>query len=202
MNLQCPLLPFAVLSLVLSGCEGSAEPVAADTSVEVVDVAVHDQDLESIEWVETPWWGTPENLDEAQAIWAQMSGENFASTWTLMPGTTRNLLSNAPHGGVVNVYLNDAAAVDPSHLAAGSIVVKASMSTPGAPAHRYSVIKKIPDFDPEHQDWFWVEYDDIGHVVTDDRGTPLAGAIGPNKTSDCVSCHKFDSDFVFLNPTQ
>lgn len=191
-------LLLAALTLMFAGCTGEEETTDTASSVDSISDQTSTADVVADVPI-TPWWGTADDLTQAAAIWDEINGEDFSNTWALMPGTKRNMTSDAPHGGNANVYINSIAAGEPTNLAPGSIIVKASMPAAGAPVSSYSLIKKIPGFDPDHQNWFWAEYNSTGGVVSDEDGVPLAGAIGPNKTSDCLKCHSFDEDFVFLN---
>ena len=71
-------------------------------------------------------------------------------------------------------------------LPEGSIIVKEGYSdSSGSELNKITIMKKINGFDPEHNDWFWANYNE---------GGGLGGANG--SVSSCYSCHTSGKDYL------
>ena len=102
--------------------------------------------------------------------------------------------SRGPHGVFHRTYLNRAAASG-KEPAQGSIVVHESYARDKRKLLDVVVMCRIPNFDPEHGDWFWVKYRPDG-VVSRLGQTKLAGQV-----VSCIDCHQKapGDDFVYGN---
>ena len=123
-------------------------------------------------------------LDEeiAVGVWDEINGYE---SWT-QPGNFSGIQeSNSVHGNYVQIWLNEisseflhdttAGMIMPS----GSIIIKEAYSDIlGENTTGITVMKKITDYDPTHNDWFWVSYKFNGS---------LAGKNGA--VEFCYSCH-------------
>ena len=103
-------------------------------------------------------------LDEeiAVGVWDEINGYE---SWT-QPGNFSGIQeSNSVHGNYVQIWLNEisseflhdttAGEIMPS----GSIIIKEAYSNIlGENTTGITVMKKITDYDPTHNDWFWVSY--------------------------------------------
>ena len=133
-------------------------------------------------------------LDEKMAVgvWDEINGYK---SWT-QPGNFSGIQeSNSAHGNYVQIWLNEisseflhdttAGEIMPS----GSIIIKEAYSNIlGEYTTGITVMKKITDYDPTHNDWFWVSYKFNGS---------LAGKNGAEEF--CYSCHHSGKDYVLFN---
>ena len=133
-------------------------------------------------------------LDEeiAVGVWDEINGYE---SWT-QPGNFSGIQeSNSVHGNYVQIWLNEiyseflhdttAGMIMPS----GSIIIKEAYSDIlGENTTGITVMKKITDYDPTHNDWFWVSYKFNGS---------LAGKNGAEEF--CYSCHHSGKDYVLFN---
>jgi hypothetical protein len=110
---------------------------------------------------------------------------------------TQFLKSGEPHGNVVRIFVNDvaleaAAAEDfGGILPAGSIVLKenymgADPEDPGELA-ALTIMYKVEGFNPEANDWFWVE------AAGDGSAIDLEGAV-----AGCIGCHSQPNNADYL----
>ena len=74
-------------------------------------------------------------------------------------------------------------------MPSGSIIIKeAYTDEQGENKTGITVMKKIIDYDPMNNDWFWVSYKPDGS---------LAGKNGAEES--CYSCHHSGKDYVLFN---
>ena len=108
-----------------------------------------------------PPFGSRVDLDAAASLWKSMMGYK---SWSPYPGLAGWQDGNSPHGKVLRYYVNSTAARDP--MANGAIIIKenyGARSTGSLMA--VTVMKKVPGYDPENEDWFWVKFDPSGTVM-------------------------------------
>jgi hypothetical protein len=121
----------------------------------------------------------------ARALWNELHAQDYRS-WQRAPGYESRRGSDAPHGGAVDIYLNEVAAealgADPpvTQWPEGAIVVKDGWD--GDDLDQVAVMQRRAD------GWYWAEYDADGDSVY--SGKPDA----------CIQCHKSGADFVRAFP--
>ncbi len=133
-------------------------------------------------------------LDEeiAVGVWDEINGYE---SWTQPEIFSGIQESNSVHGNYVQIWLNEisseflhdttAGEIMPS----GSIIIKEAYSNIlGENTTGITVMKKITDYDPTHNDWFWVNYKFNGS---------LAGKNGAEEF--CYSCQHSGKDYVLFN---
>ena len=119
--------------------------------------------------------------EEARALLARVRAEGYRS-WDRAPGYEERRESSAPHGGAVDIYVNDRVAEVLALEAAaaewpeGSVIVKDGFS--GSSLELIAVMEKRSD------GWYWAEYDAAGDP--DYAGRPAI----------CTDCHRRGSDYV------
>ncbi len=70
----------------------------------------------------------------------------------------------------------------------GSILVKEGYSdSEGQSLNKITIMKKIDGYDPDHNNWFWANYNEGGE---------LAGKNG--KESSCYNCHISGNDYLLF----
>ena len=125
----------------------------------------------------------------ANDIWEEIQGYK---TWDQNPEFLGIQSGDSPHGEYVQIWANtiakeffDIAQTD-DLLPEGSIIVKEGYSdSSGSELNKITIMKKINGFDPEHNDWFWANYNE---------GGGLGGANG--SVSSCYSCHTSGKDYL------
>lgn len=102
--------------------------------------------------------------------------------WDRAPGYESRRSSNAPHGGAVDIYVNDVltdalmGSVAISEWPVGSIIVK-----DGFDGNDLDLIAMMEKRD---SGWFWAEFDSDGDSLYSGR------------PSLCIDCHRRGADFV------
>lgn len=147
------------LALLIVACGGGGQADLPDTD----GPAVMDYVLETDPYTE---WGT----------WPSDQWNNFNA----------NLVSGAPHGNVVRIYVNEVAleAADSfeGSLPEGSMIVKENYvgEDPDNPGQMDSItiMYKVDGFNAEANDWFWVKAKPDGQQID------AEGAV-----DGCIGCH-------------
>ena len=121
------------------------------------------------------------------------------TTWGTWPSDewnnfNTNLVSGAPHGNVVHIYVNDIAldAADEfdGELPPGSMIVKENYAgtDPDNPGEldALTVMYKTDDFNPDAGNWYWV------------KGKPSGQVDAEGAVDGCIGCHSQagNKDFV------
>jgi hypothetical protein len=127
--------------------------------------------------------GCGDNQDDggARALLQKIQADRYR-TWDRAPGYEARRSSNAPHGGAVDIYVNDrvsevlALAEPLVSWPVGSIIAKDGFD--GSDLELIAVMEKRAD------GWFWAEYDSDGDPFY--SGRPEV----------CTDCHRSGSDFV------
>jgi hypothetical protein len=127
--------------------------------------------------------GCGDNQDDAgaRALLKRVQSESYRE-WQRAPGYEARRSSNAPHGGAVEIYVNDVVAellaletpIDTWPI--GSLIAKDGYS--GGSLELTALMEKRED------GWYWAEYDDDGDPAY--SGHPDL----------CIDCHRSGSDFV------
>lgn len=123
-------------------------------------------------------------------VWAYLLGENYQETWTLWPGKGEKYPGAEPHGMLLTTYLNSTA-LDALNAKAGSmpdasIIVKENYMPDGTLAAT-TVMYKVPEYNPEFNDWFWTKVKADGSIEAE------------GKVAGCQACHgaKSSNDYVY-----
>lgn len=145
-------------------------------------------------------------------FWQYLIGNNYKN-WAPAPGQDGDFYSGQmPHGALLKMYINRDAASNIEVLKSGSVVVLENYRSDRS-LKSISVMYRTEGFNPEANDWYWVEYNPDGSVVEDvstaeepqegsdvilelPKATKLMG-----KANQCISCHQRakSKDFVFFN---
>ena len=132
---------------------------------------------------------TEEDQQMAEELWQTLQDTEYADNWATTPKGTF-YRGQEPHGALISTYLNpeaeQAMEAQPGTMPDGAIIVKENY-TEDRDLVGTTVMQKVEGYDPEHNDWFWAQYDPDGQV----------GAAG--QVADCISCHGAvqSNDYVF-----
>lgn len=138
----------------------------------------------------------------AEGIWSKIQIENYRENWKMWPGKEAFSPGEEPHGALSTTYLNDTAydALEnkEKQLPHGSILVKEDY-TPAKELTAITVMKKIEEYNPEANDWYWVQYRMNGEVATKKKNGKIMILAG--KVSDCSDCHarRNNNDYIFTS---
>lgn len=125
--------------------------------------------------------GDNQQPEQAAALYRELQAMDYRS-WPRAPGYQARRTSRAPHGGAVEIYVNDVVAdalaqgVPEQAWPVGSLIVKDGFDG--------SELELVAVMDKREDGWFWAEYDDEGDA--DYSGKPGL----------CIDCHRAGSDFV------
>lgn len=125
--------------------------------------------------------GDDQRPQAAAELWDRIHADGYRQ-WARAPGYEARRSSDAPHGGAVDIYVNDVVAkalAAEGSLAAwpeGSLVVK-----DGFDGDSFELVAAMEKRDGS---WFWAEYDSEGSA---------SHSGGP---SVCTDCHASGADFV------
>lgn len=138
----------------------------------------------------------------AQELWSKMQIESYRENWDMWPGKEALHSGREPHGALSTTYLNDTAydalANKEKQLPHGSILVKENY-TSAKELTTITVMKKIEGYNPEANDWYWVQYGTDGEVTTKEKNGEIMTLAG--KVSDCSDCHvrRNNNDYIFTS---
>ena len=129
----------------------------------------------------------------ANEIWDEIQGYE---TWVQDSTFAEIQSGNSPHGDYVQIWLNETVAnffknpdtLENVILPVGSILVKEGYSdSEGQSLNKITIMKKIDGYDPDHNNWFWANYNEGGE---------LAGKHGIE--SSCYNCHISGNDYLLF----
>ena len=122
----------------------------------------------------------------ADGVCGHLTSTDYES-WDRWPGTTDQHPGNAPHGALLTTYINDVAA---AALAAGAeampfgaIVVKNNYMPDGMLAATTAMVK-TEDFNPEHNNWWFLKQLADGTVEAEGRFAGCEGCHGTVAAND------------------
>ncbi len=150
------------------------------------------------EMMKPPFGGT-EDMQRAGNLWSRMSGYR---SWPSYPDLGGFQDGQSPHGKFLKYHINSAASNNHRNPGAGSIIVKENyMSASPSALGAITVMEKVPGYDPENGDWFWVKFAPDGSVMKNPKGMSLAGRVAKGMEQGCIACHANadGGDFLFIN---
>lgn len=130
------------------------------------------------------------------AVWEHLQEVDYRDEWELWPGTTELYEGGEPHGLQLTTYVNDRAleALEAGRtvMPAGAMIVKENF-TPEEELASVTVMYKVPEFNPEHGDWFFSKYLPDGEVDRTPEGQPMEGEV-----AGCQNCHSLQEEADYL----
>ena len=146
-------------------------------------------------------------------FWKYLVGNNYKN-WS--PGFSKSAgfyQGKNPHGEYLKMYVNRTAAGNINDLAVGSVVILENYLRDQS-LKTISVMYRTTGFNPDGNDWYWIEYKPDGSVVRSAakdsekqnliRNVSLTASpkrMIMGKASNCIQCHQSaaGNDFVFSN---
>lgn len=112
-------------------------------------------------------------------VWAHIQEADYQMEWWLWPGKGQQYVALAPHDRIT-IYMNDVALLalqqGASSMPNGSFVVAENYDEEGS-IRTITTMYKYPSYNPEANNWFWLENDPEGTVIQD------------GKVQGCIGCH-------------
>ena len=143
-------------------------------------------------------------------FWKYLIGNNYKN-WCPGPSQTGDFYTGQnPHGALLKMYLNRTAAGRTQDFPMGSVIILENYRADKS-LKTVSVMYRTSGFNPEGNDWYWVEYNPDGTVVkstvASDSNINNVSINSGNmqktmgRASNCISCHQSGEgvDFVFFN---
>ena len=146
-------------------------------------------------------------------FWKYLIGNNYKN-WSPGPGQNGDFYTGQnPHGALLKMYLNRTAAGKTQKFPMGSVIILENYRADRS-LKTISVMYRTDGFNPQGNDWYWIEYHPDGTVVKAPAASgskqsevshasfhtgELQKTMG--KASNCMSCHQGGEglDFVFFN---
>lgn len=128
------------------------------------------------------------------SLWAHMRRADFKRNWSTWPGKGKLYRGREPHGALLTTYLNglayDALTNKAGRMPAGAIIVKENYA-PDSTLAATTVMYKVPGYNPEAGDWYWVKFLADGKV--DGNG------MAQGRVPMCIQCHgaQKSNDYLF-----
>lgn len=135
----------------------------------------------------------PPSQPDAEALWRHINQQDNFRNWGTWQDFDTKAKSFMPYGFYRRIYVNATARQAKGNpLPAGSILVWEGYGmddntyAPTDQVVAYGVMYKLPGFNPQAGDWFWVHYSGTGKVMES----------GP--VNKCIDCHDTarDNDWV------
>lgn len=138
----------------------------------------------------------------AKQFWDYLKRAQYRN-WAPAPNISADFtMGDSPHGTFVRLYVNRTAYADIDHLAYGSILVQENYDV-DKKLQNVTVLYRSLDSAPDHNDWYWIQYNDDGSLASTEgdpkemsKEVPLSGRI-----QTCIECHQkaAGDDFVYSN---
>ena len=123
----------------------------------------------------------------ADGVWAHLTSNDYES-WDRWPGTTHQYAGAEPHGALLTTYVNEVAAAalaaGETMMPLGSIVVKNNYSPDGAMMGAVTAMVKTADFNPDHNNWWFLKRNGDGSVDAAGRFAGCEGCHGAVAAND------------------
>ena len=143
-------------------------------------------------------------------FWKYLIGNNYKN-WSPGPEQTGDFYTGQnPHGALLKMYLNRTAAGRTQDFPMGSVIILENYRADKS-LKTISVMYRTDGFNPQGNDWYWIEYHPDGTVVksavASDSQIKNVSLDADNmqktmgRASNCMSCHQSGEglDFVFFN---
>lgn len=131
----------------------------------------------------------------AEDLWKHLQEADYTENWKPYGNAPEGFYEGTrPHGALLRTFGNETAVSHTDELPPGSIIVKENYK-PNKELAAITVMKKVEEYDPENQNWFWVKYNPDGSVA-EAKGKKLSGKVG-----SCIGCHGSagGDDYVYTN---
>ncbi len=133
-----------------------------------------------------------------ERFWKYLLANNYKN-WAPVAGTNGDFYpGTSPHGDLLKMYLNRAAASNPQTLPNGSVIIKENYG-PDRTLLAITVMYRSKGFYPDGGDWYWIKYNPDGTTArgpADQGAQKILGA-----AQSCIDCHSTAAggDFTFFN---
>ena len=136
-----------------------------------------------------------------QILWNYLtSSETHYKNWSAYPDReTAEQSGSGPHGSQIKTYGNRNVMRNVAAPADQSLIVLESYAQDGEHLEAIDVMFRVAGYYPEHNDWYWVQYDKNGKVSrlpSADDNARMSGRV-----QSCIQCHAqaAGGDYVHSN---
>jgi hypothetical protein len=179
------VLAISILVGLTTGCGDTSDDTSdfVDTTAAGDAMAADNTDVPHVDVLDTT----------AEAIWAHLSVEDYATNWQMWPGKEPFYKGREPHGALLTTYLNPTASTalagDAEAMPVGSIIVKENYK-PDSTLMAITTIMKVDGYEPEHNNWYWTKFLPDGSIEATGR------------VQSCIDCHskQMSNDYLFTGP--
>ncbi len=150
-------------------------------------------------------FGTEADITYAKTLWQALEKGHYVGDNAIR---VRPYQGMEPHGAILETLDGPIPLTD----ATSNVLVKKNFggegasvdsvgNTPGKFLKSITVMLRRDQYDPEHDNWYYVKYDPEGGVMKNPKGIALAGKVGKGSNQGCIACHKNapGGDYVFNN---
>ena len=130
-------------------------------------------------------------------LWNYLTKVDYRESFSLWPGRGKLYKGTEPHGMLLTTYVNktalEAIQEKKGTMPAGAIVVKENYK-PDKKLAAITVMYKVADYNPDHNDWFFTKHLPDGTLDKMPNGMAMEG-----KLPGCQGCHsaRRDNDYLF-----
>lgn len=139
-----------------------------------------------------------ENEANAKRLWERITKETTYTKYNYWPNHKGIKRGQSPHGAYHKIYINstlyEKLPIANKIAPYGSYIVKENYS-PEKDLLAITLMAKIKNYNPEHNDWFWAKYSPKGEILA--KGKEKDGLI-----NGCIKCHQgmSNNDYVIVYP--
>lgn len=145
-----------------------------------------------------PKTAQPKTPDEFyQSFWTYLHRpESPYKSW---PGSEGLRKGEGPHTPLIKNYVNKLVAENPQALPNSSVLVAENYADDGKTVQSITAMLRVQGSDPQHFDWYWLEYQPDGSISRTSQAEGKKAIAG--KVASCIDCHAKakGGDFVFSN---
>jgi Cytochrome P460 len=210
MHKRMLIIVVLTIGFFYAGCKGQETPTERGEDIEITKadsegvIPEIEQKVEKIYEEHAKEEAVKVPPEIAAELWSLIQTENYREHWKMWPGKEALYKGTHPHGTLLTTYVNstgyDAVVKKENQLPPGTMIVMENYM-PDKTLKAIDVMYNLVPFDPEHGNWFWVNYAPDGKPMTmekDGETTTLAG-----KVPDCIECHTASSSgiqFIMISP--
>ena len=135
-----------------------------------------------------------------QTFWNHLHRQEAPYTkWPVLPGKEGLRKGTSPHGDLIRTFVTNSVVHAPQAIPYGAILVTEDFAADGKTLQHITVMFRVKGRDPEHFDWYWLQYLPDGSIARTPEKEGRKATAG--KVASCIECHvkANGSDLVFSN---
>lgn len=128
-------------------------------------------------------------------LWDHINSNGSYTKLPYWPGHDGMYPGQAPHGTYHKIFINhtlhSSLPLSNKRVPNGSIVIKENYNA-NKKLSAITLMAKVEGFDTEHNDWYWVKYNNNGKVLAEGSPTGCINCHEPMKTNDYIIVRPLD----------